>query len=820
MMWNYSDKNWTQNGVECTYEDGADVMFGDIGHGNVQLEDTLSPASVLVENSAGHDYVWEGDGGLWVATNLTKNGEGKLTINTANSFIGTTVLNGGTLVLGNPQALGTPEPPLSPFYGDGINDHIQINNGTLDLGENAVDIGKVHIGANSNAKICNGNLHNSTQFEGEYTSSLIIDNVSNEWDDYELYSLSVSILNIGDVVVTNSSICQTASYSPFFICDCDNVRIEGCSLCDFVLGGNNNVLITGNYGGIMIHDIRGSNTVFRGNYFQRGDETNLFSISSGGIYDAFIIDRNCTFYDAAQLHSLYVVCGGNVTFSGKYAEEDLSAIKANYSRSELDASLTTIAYGETHLEYGATMSIEDGAVFRSLEGISATGAELRLANGTIEVEDGYSVKIAGDAGLDLAGENNITATSLEFADGAYLTFNIDSQEGSLLNLDAVLQTGVINVVLSGDLTEAHSLISLHDAAQYDTSLWTSGDVTVVGTTFDHLIWEQGILTYTPITPQHIVLNNDTEIEDFGDDKRVDIEGNSHKLTVKHPVDLVHLAMENGVVKLEGADNNVVRITLTEDGTLQLAAGAGLNVGNIVSMVANGSADLVISGDIEINDIKAYGKPGNKGTLSYVNMTTADDYTIENMTISGSLIDVGEGTTLYLVDVDIKSDTHITDDPASVFVQGTHAQLDETNTWVDKEITTAKDTTLYLCGNTSKSITLAAGTDIVELTSDMFDTVTLTGTDLWLDMTGIAEATYGKDYFTLDFQDFAREMAKAQVDVENLRVYATLDGERYTEAYSTANGGLTTTLYFQVPEPATSTLSLLALAALTARRRRK
>lgn len=428
--------------------------------------------------------------------------------------------------------------------------------------------------------------------------------------------------------------------------------------------------------------------------------------------------------------------------------------------------------------------------------------------------------IAGDSTLGLAGENKITASSLEFGDGACLTFDIDSQEGSLLNLDAVLQTGAINVVLSGDLTEAHSLISLHDAAQYDTSQWTSSDVTVVGTTFDHLFWEQGILTYTPRTPQHIVLNNDTEIEDFGDDKRVDIEGNSHKLTVKHPVDLVQLAMKSGVIRLEGEDNKVVRITLTEDGTLQLAAGAGLNVGNIVSMVATGDADLVISGDIEISDIKAYGKPGNKGTLSFVNMTTAGDYTIENMTITGSVIDVGEGTTLYLVNVDIKSDTHITDDPARVFAQSAHVELNGTNTWVDKEITAAQDTLLYMCGNTQRSITLAAGSEIVELTSSMFDTVTLTGTDLWLDMTGIAEATYGKDYFTLDFQDLARKMAKAQVDVENLHVYATLDGERYTEAYSTANGGLTTTLYFQVPEPATGTLSLLALAALAARRRRK
>ena len=511
---------------------------------------------------------------------------------------------------------------------------------------------------------------------------------------------------------------------------------------------------------------------------------------------------------------------GDIVFSGARAAEDLKALKANYTKDELTNSLTTEVYATTNL-YGGRLRIEDGAIYKGngINVAAGSNATLRLMSGTLE-QTGYDVLLHAGSTLDLEGANSITASTLEMMDGSTLSFNAGATEGVMLNLDAALKTGDLHVTVSGDLTKEYALLQLADVSQYDFTQWNSGQVNVTGTDFEHLIWKDGMLTYKPWESTHTDLDKDTEVDDFGGEEGVEIGGHGHSLTVKHPVDLVQLAMKNGVVRLEGADNNVVRITLTEDGTLQLAAGAGLKMGNIVSMVANGSADLEISGDIEISDIKAYGKPGNKGTLSYVNMTTAGDYTIENMTITGSVIDVGEGTTLYLVNVDIKSDTHITDAPARVFAQRAHVELNGINTWVDQEITAAQDTLLYMCGDTQRSITLAAGSEIVELTSSMFDSVTLTGTDLWLDMTGIAEATYGKDYFTLDFQDFAREMAKAQVDVENLHVYATLDGERYTEAYSTANGGLTTKLYFQVPEPATGTLSLLALAALAARRRRK
>ena len=924
-VWNTTDKNWTQGEYSYAYKDGVDVVFGDTGSGSVSLEGTLAPKSVLVENTADHDYVLESSGKLSGATSLTKNGEGKLTINTANDYTGGTVLNGGTLVAGSGTAFGVGA--------------IQISNGTLDLGGNSLandisalnadvivrngsltgdftisggslDASELHIETQTLIVTASGEVsfHNAGDatsggavYGGEYSTISLKDNeavtfsennadaggavfgafntinlegnaavtfsgnYSSSYNGGAIYGYGNTINLEGNAAVTFSG--NTSSYlggaiyggnSIIRLKDNEVVTFTGnsandggaiCGECDSVIfEGNAVVTFSGNSahrgGAIYTYGISmlGNDSVsFSGNYekTESGDSLTyrLRSVymAGGTLTLAAGEGQDIMFYD-----TLYAAVGtevsfnddftdkegvtqkgtGDIVFSGKLAEQNLRELKTAFTQQELTDSLTTEVYATTNL-YGGRLRIEDGAIYKGngINVAAGSNAALRLAGGTLD-QAGYDVLLNAGTTLDLAGENNITASTLEMMDGSTLSFNAGATEGVMLNLDAALKTGDLHVTVSGDLTKEYALLQLADVSQYDFTQWNSGQVSVSGADYEHLIWKDGVLTYKPWESTHTDLDKDTEVDDFGGEEGVDIEGNTHKLTVKHPVDLVHLAMENGVVRLEGADNNVVRITLTDDGTLQLAAGAGLNVGNIVSMVANGSADLEISGDIEISDIKAYGRTGNKGTLSYVNMTTAGDYTIENMTITGSVIDVGEGTTLYLVNVDIKADTHITDDPAWVFAQNANIQLDKTNTWVDKEITAAQDTLLYMCGDTQRSITLAAGSEVVELTSSMFDSVTLTGTDLWLDMTGIAEATYNKDYFTLDFQDLARKMAKAQVDVENLHVYATLDGERYTEAYSTANGGLTTTLYFQVPEPATGTLSLLALAALAARRKKK
>jgi rhamnogalacturonan endolyase len=95
--------NWTSNGVSSVYQDGKMVQFDDTALGNttVNASLTVSPASVLVNNSA-LNYTISGSP-IAGSASLTKSGSGTLILTNASkleSYTGQTVVNGGTLALG------------------------------------------------------------------------------------------------------------------------------------------------------------------------------------------------------------------------------------------------------------------------------------------------------------------------------------------------------------------------------------------------------------------------------------------------------------------------------------------------------------------------------------------------------------------------------------------------------------------------------------------------------------------------------------------------------------------------------------------------
>ena len=106
MTWDTSSPNWNNGTSPAVYADGDPITLNDTNNGNyaITLNNTVAPASLVVNNSAGN-YTISGSGGISGPMSLVKVGSSKLTLNTVNTYTGGTQVNGGTLVVGVNGAL-------------------------------------------------------------------------------------------------------------------------------------------------------------------------------------------------------------------------------------------------------------------------------------------------------------------------------------------------------------------------------------------------------------------------------------------------------------------------------------------------------------------------------------------------------------------------------------------------------------------------------------------------------------------------------------------------------------------------------------------
>ncbi len=107
------------------FENTGSVLFNDSATGttNVALQSTLLPASVTVSNNA-LNYAFSG-GQLTGPMTLTKSGSGRLTVGSANTYTGGTIITSGTLQLNAATAAG------SGTIADGGNLNVNIGGSSL-----------------------------------------------------------------------------------------------------------------------------------------------------------------------------------------------------------------------------------------------------------------------------------------------------------------------------------------------------------------------------------------------------------------------------------------------------------------------------------------------------------------------------------------------------------------------------------------------------------------------------------------------------------------------------------------------------------------
>lgn len=524
---------------------------------------------------------------------------------------------------------------------------------------------------------------------------------------------------------------------------------------------------------------------------------------------------------------------GDIIFSGATTEADLREVKGGVNGTAeeiLNSRTSEIATNATL--YGGRLIVEDGAILKGC-GITVTegaNATVRLNGATLD-ETGYAIAVSSGSGLEFVRENTLAASAVSLADNSFLSFALD-EALTAVNWDADLDIqGGLTLNLTHEDKPVHETYALLAMQSGNTVTgWEAANLSISGASAEHLVWENNTLYYRPMLVQE---NGDTTLDTdvgtnatggtIGGKDDVVIDGNGHTLTVKNAVQLVQMALKNGTVKLEGENNNVVSVTLTEGGELVLTAGAGLKTGDIISMVANGKGELVISGDITLDDKGMKGKNGNLATVNHADMKVLGDASISNVRVEDSSIDLMEGSTVNFTNVVLSADARITDDPATANLNNVYAELVlGVNTEQTDRGTLSTGSVLTQTGNTGETLTLTGDSPVLMLEATTFDSLTLTGTSLTLSLSGMTQEefdaasiigiafTSGKDYAVFD---------------SSLAVLLTLDGGiTFTPGYTLGGDG--TTLYFcganapVVPEPATATLSLLALSALAVRRKRK
>lgn len=217
---------------------------------------------------------------------------------------------------------------------------------------------------------------------------------------------------------------------------------------------------------------------------------------------------------------------------------------------------------------------------------------------------------------------------------------------------------------------------------------------------------------------------------------------------------------------------------------------------------------------KISGIQSFTREG-----SIVHLSGADAQNLAR--VDNALIDIMAGSTLQLENVLLTHTSRITDEAATLEANNVIAEVifDENATVSNNSATLQTGSVLTQFGDSTQSIVLQENANVLHIDSTLMDTVTVTGTRFTVLLGKISTYTLSEyDYVSLIFTDGEH----AATFSTNTAISAITETGHSSVAYYAAD---TQKLYFDVsafavPEPTTSTLSLLALTALAMRRRRK
>lgn len=608
------------------------------------------------------------------------------------------------------------------------------------------------------------------------------------------------------------------------------VTISGNNTVEF---SNNNAAILGGaiYTAGTLDITDNGSVTFRGNYDTADNAYRLRSIymSGGKLNLAAGSGQSITFYDPLYATSgSTVTLSGDIVFSGKHAEEDLQKLKANPTSQELLQSRTSEVYAETELLAGR-LSIEEGAVFKG-NGVDCegSGTALRLADGTL-AQGGASVVMAAGTTLELQGCNAVTAQTLDMQDGSALAFALGSSntENAALGVNGTFnQGGKLNIVLQADeiFRPENRFILISMKSGEEPGSWDATQITLSGLTTDTgcLSWEGGVLYYnarlTWSAEAGRIWNNQAPNWSWGEYDCGDADGMNVEFTDAAGGDVTlegDLAPESVLVNNseghaysfmgDGRLTGAMRLAKEGAGKLTINTANNYSGGTLIAggTVVMGNEDALGSGPVSLIN---GGELTTSGNLLHITARQAEaEGILKEVRISDSLI-AGTDRLASLVD------------GLAISCNGNLALQDLTLT-ADNSVSVG-DHTISL-----SNVTIKLSDDIGQLVEGVYY---FNLSDLFHCSVEMKNVTFDAADLTLP-QDFnpatnaiAFDLGDAELSDAAAAGGITLRMGGYgSQTVSIDKAGNPVFLELvPTPEPSTGTLSLLALCALAARRRRR
>ena len=691
-LWNTTDANWTNAGGSGTFSNAVPVVFGDVGSGNVILEGNLAPASVLVNNSTNHDYTFTGEGKLTGGMQLTKEGDGTLTIGTANDYTGGTIINGGVVVVDNATALGS--------------GNVALNGVELDIATDATISGQITVEGDNFLIVDDGcTLSLGNRIANNYYLEM--------WGTYDISNLSAEVLEsefVGGAVKGNGFVSNELRVQ---VVDNGFGAYAEMGYAYFLYNGIEGE--AGVDGEVMVTEVDGS--VF---YVNSG--TDKVSKAFKDYSPASILMKNGTGLDldkaSADIPNIELSADAltaalnvkqNSTIESISGGEESSILTIN---STTDKTLTLVdASG-----YNGSMELSGGAVTAGSANAFGTG-DIALSGAALDLggfEFANSVNVTGEAtighgtltgaisltnaalqvGSDLTVQGSLTTngtSSIGVAQDATLTLmQTITNEGSALSLSGTFDVSALSTVerehtYTGGATTGNGFytgnlgIQVVDNTQggssdltngtflYNGEEWAAGDEGyAVKSTVDYSKFyvnsgTEGVLqAYGDHTPDTIVLKRATGLNlDVADIEIPNIE-----LAANEDTAYLNVMQDTTIDSITGGDGSfILNVYGTDDKTLTLMDASGY-VGSMVfdgGTVAVGSATAFGGVKIWVSDTTL-----DLGGFEIANaMNLSGDTTIGNGTLTGSLS--AYNTTLHVGSDATVDGTLTTDGTSSIEV---------------------------------------------------------------------------------------------------------------------------------------------------------